>query len=91
MHPHAPHALCTTHTLAARARPPGPPRRYVAVWISLSALVIMINKYILSFAGMPYPIFLTLTHMALCSMLAATLLFFKVTEPVKLDLTTYIQ
>ncbi len=70
---------------------PSAARRYVFLWIGLSALVIMVNKYILSFSGMPYPIFLTLSHMALCGLLAALLLFFRVTEPVKIETNVYIQ
>jgi hypothetical protein len=39
----------------------------VALWISLSAGVILFNKYILSSFGFPYPVALTLMHMGFCS------------------------
>lgn len=32
----------------------------VAVWIVLSGLVIMYNKYLLAYSGFPYPISLTM-------------------------------
>ena len=43
---------------------------YVGVWIFLSAAVILFNKYILSVYGFPFPIALTMIHMAFCSTLA---------------------
>ena len=45
----------------------------VSVWIVLSAGVILFNKYILSVYGFPFPIALTMIHMAFCSMLAFVL------------------
>ena len=39
----------------------------VVLWISLSAGVILFNKYILSSYGFPYPVALTLMHMGFCS------------------------
>jgi drug/metabolite transporter (DMT)-like permease len=36
---------------------------YTTVWIGLSASVIMFNKYILAYAGFPFPITLTVWHM----------------------------
>lgn len=33
---------------------------YVFLWISLSSCVILSNKYLLAYAGFPYPIALTL-------------------------------
>ena len=33
---------------------------YVANWISLSGAVIIYNKYLLAYAGFPYPISLTM-------------------------------
>lgn len=54
----------------------------VALWIILSAVVILFNKYILSVYGFPYPIALTMTHMAFCSAIAFALVrVFKVVEP----------
>lgn len=33
---------------------------YVAIWIGLSGLVIIYNKYLLAYRGFPYPITLTM-------------------------------
>jgi drug/metabolite transporter (DMT)-like permease len=41
---------------------------YVVIWICLSAGVILFNKYILAELGFPYPISLTMIHMAFCSL-----------------------
>mmetsp|Transcript_10258 Transcript_10258/g.17865 ORF Transcript_10258/g.17865 Transcript_10258/m.17865 type:complete len:349 (-) Transcript_10258:14-1060(-) len=46
---------------------------YMLLWIFLSAAVILINKYVLSFSGFPYPVALTCTHMLFCSILAWTI------------------
>ncbi len=54
---HLPYALC----------------RYMLLWITLSAGVILLNKYVLSFSGFPYPISLTCSHMLFCSGLAAVM------------------
>jgi hypothetical protein len=43
---------------------------YVGVWISLSAGVILYNKYILTVFGFPFPVALTMIHMTFCSSLA---------------------
>ena len=45
---------------------------YVGVWISLSAGVILYNKYVLTVFGFPFPVALTMIHMAFCSSLART-------------------
>jgi len=45
----------------------------VALWIVLSATVILFNKYILTTYGFPFPIALTMTHMAFCSAVAFVL------------------
>ncbi len=37
---------------------------YVALWITLSGTVIIYNKWILAYYGFPYPITLTMWHMA---------------------------
>lgn len=44
--------------------------RYVAIWITLSATVILYNKYILTWGMFPYPVALTMWHMGFCSVLA---------------------
>ncbi|XP_048134232.1 probable sugar phosphate/phosphate translocator At2g25520 [Rhodamnia argentea] len=58
---------------------------YVAIWISLSFAVIVFNKYILDpkLYAWPFPISLTMIHMAFCSSLAYLLVrVFQVVEPV---------
>jgi hypothetical protein len=67
------------------------PHRYIALWIGLSAAVILVNKYILAYTGFPYPIALTLTHMAFCSTLAASLIKLGACEPAAMDSSTYIR
>ena len=46
---------------------------FVALWIFVSALVILFNKYILTVYGFPFPVTLTMTHMLFCSSLAFVL------------------
>ncbi|KAL0346574.1 UNVERIFIED_CONTAM: putative sugar phosphate/phosphate translocator [Sesamum calycinum] len=58
---------------------------YVAIWIFLSFTVIVYNKYILDrkLYNWPYPISLTMIHMAFCSSLAYILVrIFKALMPV---------
>jgi hypothetical protein len=64
---------------------------YIVVWIALSATVILINKYVLAFAGFPYPVALTLVHMAFCSSLAFLLIKLGVSETVHMDSGMYIK
>lgn len=45
----------------------------MSLWIGLSATVILFNKYLLSYAGFPFPITLTMIHMAFCSILTCCL------------------
>lgn len=40
---------------------------YVVIWMSISISVIMFNKWLLAYSGFPYPIALTMWHMAFCS------------------------
>lgn len=40
---------------------------YVVLWMSVSIAVIMFNKWLLAYSGFPFPIALTLWHMAFCS------------------------
>jgi len=40
---------------------------YVLLWMSISISVILFNKWLLAFSGFPYPIALTMWHMAFCS------------------------
>ncbi|CAA7025431.1 unnamed protein product [Microthlaspi erraticum] len=67
---------------------------YVAIWIFLSFTVIVYNKYILDkkMYNWPFPITLTMIHMAFCSSLAVLLIkVFKVVEPVSMSRETYIR
>ncbi|KAJ0251885.1 sugar phosphate/phosphate translocator [Hirschfeldia incana] len=67
---------------------------YVAIWIFLSFTVIVYNKYILDkkMYNWPFPITLTMIHMAFCSSLAVLLIkVFKVVEPVSMSRDTYIR
>ena len=43
---------------------------YVMLWVSLSGAVIMYNKWILVFYDFPFPVTLTMWHMAFSSVLA---------------------
>ncbi|KAM3218216.1 hypothetical protein P3S67_025695 [Capsicum chacoense] len=66
---------------------------YVAIWIFLSFTVIVYNKYILDrkLYGWPFPISLTMIHMAFCSSLAFLLVrVFKVVEPASLSRNIYL-
>jgi hypothetical protein len=40
---------------------------YVGIWMSVSIGVILFNKWLLAYAGFPFPITLTLWHMVFCS------------------------
>uniref|UniRef100_A0A7R9Z8N2 Sugar phosphate transporter domain-containing protein n=1 Tax=Chlamydomonas euryale TaxID=1486919 RepID=A0A7R9Z8N2_9CHLO len=62
---------------------------YIAVWIGLSAAVILINKYVLAYSGFPFPIALTLIHMAFCATLAFLLIKLGVSDTVHMDSQTY--
>ncbi|XP_010546568.1 PREDICTED: probable sugar phosphate/phosphate translocator At2g25520 [Tarenaya hassleriana] len=67
---------------------------YVAIWIFLSFTVIVYNKYILDkkMYNWPFPITLTMIHMAFCSTLAVLLIkVFKVVEPVSMSRDTYLR
>lgn len=64
---------------------------YVAVWIALSGGVIIYNKWVLSYSGFPFPVSLTMCHMAFSASLAALMIFaFKLAEPVQLTRTQYV-
>lgn len=63
----------------------------ILLWIFLSAVVILLNKYVLAYAGFPFPISLTLMHMAFCSLLSTILIKLGVTETASMDRSTYMQ
>ncbi|KAG2499145.1 hypothetical protein HYH03_002728 [Edaphochlamys debaryana] len=64
---------------------------YIFLWIFLSALVIMVNKYVLAYSGFPFPIALTLTHMAFCSALAFVIIRLGFVETIHMDSSTYFK
>lgn len=67
---------------------------YVAIWIFLSFTVIVYNKYILDrkLYNWPFPISLTMIHMAFCSSLAYLLVkVFKLVEPVSMSRDLYLK
>ena len=65
--------------------------RYVALWIFLSATVIMYNKWVLSFSGFPYPVALTLWHMFFCSALAFGVIKLGYVESINMSSETYLK
>ncbi|KAL4276570.1 hypothetical protein AHAS_Ahas20G0220400 [Arachis hypogaea] len=67
---------------------------YVAIWIFLSFTVIMYNKYILDHKmyNWPYPISLTMIHMAFCSSLAYIFIYvLKLVEPISMSRDLYLR
>ena len=46
---------------------------YVGLWMTVSISVIVFNKWLLAFAGFPFPIALTMWHMFFCSCIALIL------------------
>lgn len=57
---------------------------YMCIWIMLSSSVIIYNKYVLSYSGFPYPIALTMIHMAFCSIMATALIQSGIVEDVSI-------
>jgi len=64
---------------------------YIVVWIGLSALVILLNKYVLAYSGFPFPIALTLSHMAFCASLAFVLIKLGISDTAHMDSAMYIR
>lgn len=67
---------------------------YVFIWIFLSFSVIVYNKYILDrkMYNWPFPISLTMIHMAFCSSIAYLLVrVFKLVDPVSMSRDMYIR
>ncbi|XP_076956947.1 putative sugar phosphate/phosphate translocator At2g25520 [Bidens hawaiensis] len=67
---------------------------YVFIWICLSFTVIIYNKYILdhNMYNWPYPVSLTMIHMAVCSSMAYVIVnVFKVVERVQMTREVYIK
>lgn len=66
---------------------------FVAIWIFLSFTVI-VNKYILDLKmyNWPFPISLTMMHMAFCSSLAYLIVsIFNVVEPISMSVDLYLK
>lgn len=66
---------------------------YVSIWIFLSFSVIVFNKYILDrkMFNWPFPISLTMIHMAFCSFLAIVLVrVLKLVEPIGMSREVYL-
>ncbi|CAK8534365.1 unnamed protein product [Lathyrus sativus] len=67
---------------------------YVSIWILLSFSVIIYNKYILDqkMYNWPFPISLTMIHMAFCSSLAYILVkILKLVEPISMSFDIYLK
>jgi hypothetical protein len=60
------------------------------LWIFLSAAVILLNKYVLSMSGFPYPVALTCIHMGFCSSLAWILVKLGVVEATPITVDVYL-
>mmetsp|Transcript_13619 Transcript_13619/g.29172 ORF Transcript_13619/g.29172 Transcript_13619/m.29172 type:complete len:345 (-) Transcript_13619:669-1703(-) len=60
------------------------------LWIFLSAATILVNKYVLSIAGFPYPVALTCTHMLFCSVIAFSIVKLRFVEAVPISADTYL-
>ena len=50
----------------------------VTAWYAANIGVLLLNKYILSVYGFKFPVFMTLCHMCMCSVLSATAREFKI-------------
>lgn len=64
---------------------------YVTLWISLSGTVILYNKWILAYYGFPYPISLTMWHMAFSSVLAFLCVRLGYVPAVNMTTDTYVK
>ncbi len=54
-------------------------------------MVILLNKYVLAYSGFPFPVALTLIHMAFCSLLAVALIKAGVSDTAHMDSSTYMR
>ncbi|KAI7842150.1 hypothetical protein COHA_004173 [Chlorella ohadii] len=64
---------------------------YVFLWIGLSAGVILYNKWMLAYGGFPYPVSLTMWHMAFCAALAWCIIRAGWVEGVQMNADTYLR
>jgi len=65
--------------------------RCMFLWITLSAAVILVNKYVLSHSGFPYPVALTCTHMLFCSVMAWLVVKLGLAEVTPISADTYLR
>ncbi|KAF5834994.1 triose-phosphate transporter family-domain-containing protein [Dunaliella salina] len=81
--------------LAARARVVREVVRsyfYVLLWMSISISVILFNKWLLAYSGFPFPISLTLWHMAFCTVVGTLAVrVFKVVKSHNMTRRDYIR
>jgi hypothetical protein len=96
-------ALCACRGQTARLSTRGPPtantaanttaQRYTGLWIALSSAVILINKWILDpqLGGFPFPLALSATHMAFCSLLSAALVRVGAVEAAPMPVGVYVR
>ena len=64
---------------------------YVTLWITLSGTVILYNKWILAYYGFPYPISLTMWHMAFSAILAFLCVRLGFVPAVNMTTDTYLR
>lgn len=64
---------------------------YVTLWITLSGTVILYNKWILAYYGFPYPISLTMWHMAFSAILAFLCVRLGIVPAVNMTTDTYLR
>lgn len=53
------------------------------LWVSLSGAVIIYNKWLLAYGGFPFPIALTMFHMAFCGTVAFVMVILGFVKPVE--------
>lgn len=61
------------------------------LWVLLSTMVIMVNKYVLAYSGFPFPVSLTLIHMLFCSSVATLLIKTGIVQPVIMSNELYFR
>lgn len=64
---------------------------YTLLWIALSTVVIIYNKWILTIVGFDFPISLTMWHMAFCSVASFVLVRLKLVETVNIPTKLYLR
>ena len=76
------------------SQPPEPHfLRYTAVWIALSSVVILTNKWLLDrqLGGFPFPLALSAWHQLFCSAVAAALVRLRLVEAAPLPADVYVR